>query len=263
MSNLIDGSRYSITAVKKALDILDLFDGCDHGLSLAELSRVSGLKKSSVLRILYTLRESDYVTYDDRTKTYSLGIKLYRLGMSKFDSLEARNIAKGYLQQLSSEMGMICYMGVREGDKIAIIEQAIPNTIPIWAQLMVRPGGYQDLYSTGIGRLFLALESDQEVMTYLERVDLQKHTESSIVDKEGIMALICEAREKKYSGNQGENEEFIFSVCAPVLGYAGKMIAGISLCGIKEMFFGEKYEMCVRKICETGMKISSELGFKP
>ena len=258
-----DGSQYSIAAVQKALEILDLFDGCDHGLSLAELSKISGMRKSSVLRILYTLRESEYVIYDEATKTYSLGIKLYRLGMSKYNSLDARRIAKGYLRELSTQMGMICYMGVREGDKVAIIEQALPVAIPIWAQLMVRPGGYQDLYSTGIGRLFLSQDSDEEVASYLDRAERRKHTESSIVNKEEIMTLVHEAREKKYSGNQGENEEFIFSVCAPVLGYSGKMVAGISLCGIKEMFIGEKYETCVQKIRETGLKISCELGYQP
>lgn len=255
-------SQYSIAAVQKALQILDLFDGCDHGLSLAELSKVSGMKKSTVLRILYTLREAEYVIYDEATKTYSLGIKLYCLGLTKYNSLDARKIAKRYLRELSTDMGMICYMGVREGDKVAIIEQALPNAFPIWAQLMVRPGGYQDLYSTGIGRLFLAQDRDEDVLSYLDRVDRRKHTESSIVNKDEIMSLVHEAREKKYSGNQGENEEFIFSVCAPVFGYSGKMIAGISLCGIKDMFIGEKYETCVQKIRETGLKISSELGYR-
>ena len=46
---------YTISSVKKALDILKLFDDQRPELTLSEISELSGIGKSSMLRFLYTL----------------------------------------------------------------------------------------------------------------------------------------------------------------------------------------------------------------
>ena len=71
---------------------------------------------------------------------------------------------------------------------------------------MVQGGGTRELYSTGIGRLFLAQDSDEEVERYLEQATLKKFTDTTITDKRALMELVRQARADGYSGNIGENE---------------------------------------------------------
>ena len=46
---------YTINAVKKAINLLKLFDDENRELTLSELSSMSGIGKSTMLRMLYTL----------------------------------------------------------------------------------------------------------------------------------------------------------------------------------------------------------------
>lgn len=225
---------YTVLSVKKALGLLKIFNNQTPELTLSEISQLSGIGKSSALRLLHTLVGEGFLSYDETTRKYSLGIELYRLGQCKFHSMNIRRTAARYLQALANQTNLICYLGVREGDLLAMTDQFLPLSIPSWTQLMVSSGGTRELYSTGIGRLFLAQESDEEVLEYLKRRPLTRFTDCTVVNPQEILALVQQARRLKYASNAGENEPHVHSICVPVYDMDGHMIAGISLSGLEE-----------------------------
>lgn len=119
------------------------------------------------------------------------------------------------------------------------------------------------MYSTGIGRLLLSADSDEEVMAYLDRVELRKFNELTIVDKQQILELVRQARREKISGNDGENEPYIYSICAPIYNMNGKIRAAISLGGMKEMIYSDRREEYTEMVRKTAEDISAELGYLP
>lgn len=254
------GRDYTIRAVQNALGVLKLFKRKSE-MTLSELSMMSGIGKSSMLRILFTLAKDGFVSYDEETQRYSLGLEVYRLGMQKFASLDLRKIAAKYLQVLADKNDKICYLGVREGDVLTMVEKVIPSRIPAWTQLLVQSGETSELYSTGIGRLFLAQDSPEEIESYFARVKPQKFTEDTITDKEVLKTLVAEAAEKNYSYNRGENEVYIGGLCAPIYNLDGKMVAGVSLCGMQDELFGEGYDLYLEQIIDTAREISREIGY--
>ncbi len=257
------GKDYTIAAVKRALDILLLFDRKHPKLTLTEISQLSGIGKSSVLRILYTLCSQDFLYYSEDTKQYRIGAAVYRLGNGANAQIDLRHIARKHLGRLAEETGMVCYIGTRQGDKMLYIEKVMPLTMPVWAQLTTKNEGTQELYSTGIGRLLLSKLSDEEVGQYLDRVQLVKHTDKTIVDRDRLMQIIREARETGISGNWGENEAFTYSICAPIYDVNHEMVAAMSLCGLKEMLYNDHYDRFVKMVRDTAMKISKEIGYLP
>lgn len=249
---------YTVLSVKKAIDLLKLFNNQNPELTLSEISQLSGMGKSSALRFLYTLVGEGFLSYDETTHKYSLGIELYRLGQCKFHSMNVRRIANRYLQALANQTNLICYLGIREGDMLAMTDQFLPLSIPSWTQLMVTSGGTCELYSTGIGRLFLAQESDEEVVAYLKRRPLTRFTDCTVVDPQQILALVQQARRLQYASNAGENEPHVHSVCVPVYNMEGNMIAGISLSGLQEDVTREGNLEQLRQVANT---ISKEMGY--
>jgi DNA-binding IclR family transcriptional regulator len=165
------------------------------------------------------------------------------------------------LQKLADEMGMICYIGIRQGDMLAMVGQILPPTVPVWTQLTVLGGGVSQLYSTGIGRLFLSQDSDDEICRYLDRIQPKKYTDATITDRAELLELIHQAGKQKYSGNFGENESRIYSLCAPVYQMDGTMVAGVSLCGMQEDISGSRHDYYLSRIRETAQAISKELGY--
>lgn len=253
---------YTITSVKRALDILKLFNDQRIELTLSEISELSGIGKSSILRFLYTLRNEDFIAYDEETKKYSLGVEMYRLGITKYSSLDLRKIAGRHLQRLSDETGMICYLSVREKDKLIMLDQLLPSNAPVWTQLVNRPGGSNELYSTGNGRLILSQDTDEDVMAYLNRVELKKFTDATITDKNVLLELVRQARRDGYSGNIGENEPHVYSLCAPIYNRVGQIVAACSICGMKDIICSDDYDHYLSKICGAAKRISFEMGYK-
>ena len=251
---------YTVYTVKNAIDLLKCFDKQHQELTLSELSGLSGINKSNVLRLLYTLEKEDFVSYDNNSKKYSLGISLYRLGRLKYNSLDIRKIARKYLQGLCDELRFISYLGIRQGDQLIMLEKIFPRNVPIWAQLMAAQN-YRELYSTGIGRLLLSRETDEEVLKYMDRVKLRKITEKTITDKATLLVLVQQAREDRYSGNLGENEDDVGSICVPLYNQEGSIGAGISICGPTTEIYNNSFEENLKKLRTVAAEISQEWGF--
>ena len=98
-------------------------------------------------------------------------------------------------------------------------------------------------------------------MKYLDRVNIEKFTDETITDKEEILSIIKEARRTGISGNIGENEPHVYSVCAPVLDNEGHMVAGISLCGLKDVFYNEDHEKYIDMLKKTVADVSHDIGY--
>lgn len=253
---------YTITAVQRASQILKLFKHNGKELSISEISQLSGLGRSSVLRFVYTLRKEGFLSFDELTKKYSLGIEVYKLGVLKYENMNLRVIANKYLHEVADEEKVICYIGVREGDQLAMIDKILPSDKPSWAQLTVSSGGCMELYSTGIGRLFLAHDTDLEVERYLNKSETFKiKTDKTVISKEELWREIKSARELGYNVNKGENEPNIYGICAPVYDRSGKMVAGVSICGLDQVC-ELKYNHLCEVIVSVGNRISNELGYE-
>lgn len=251
---------YTISAVQKALKILKLFDENHFEMSLSEISAMAGVGKSSTLRLLYTLASEGFIEFDEKNKTYSLGLVPLHLSILKKNHLDVRKIAVPYLQEISDTKDVICYLGIQREDKVLMIECVVPRIAPSWAQLMIRPGGMRELYSTGIGRLFLSRMPEEELKEYLNHVQVEQFTDKTVTDKTKLHELIKKAGKEGYSFNDGENEPYISSVCAPVFDYNKDMVAGISICGIQELIDGERREELIQDIIRTAGRISARLG---
>lgn len=251
---------YTISAVQKALKILKLFDENNFELTLSEISALTGVGKSSTLRLLFTLAAEGFIEFDENTKKYSLGLEPLHLSVLKKNHLDLRKIAVPYLQELSDRNDAICYLGIKRDEKVLMIECIVPRVAPSWAQLMIRPGGMRELYSTGIGRLFLSKLPDEELEEYMNSVQIESFTEHTITDKNMLLDLIKKAGKEGYSYNDGENEPYISSICAPVFGYNKEMIAGISICGIQELIDGDRRESIKQEVIKTAARISARMG---
>ena len=116
----------------------------------------------------------------------------------------------------------------------------------------------------GVGPAFTAREdSDAAVERYLDRIQLKKFTNATITDRQALLELIRQARRDNYSGNIGENEEHIYSLCAPVYGLSGTMVAGVSLCGLQDVVCSDQYDSYLQSIRQVADDISRELGYSP
>jgi len=104
-----------VDAVDRALSLLDCFDEESESLTLAELSRRSGLYKSTILRLSVSLERFGYLVRGTDGR-YRLGPALWRLGSLYRRSFDLAEVIRPELKILVDETGETASFYVREGD---------------------------------------------------------------------------------------------------------------------------------------------------
>jgi DNA-binding IclR family transcriptional regulator len=91
-------------SLERALSILNTFNNDRQTLTAAELARMVGLPRATVMRLCHTLVKYRFLRQEKESKRYSLGIKLFELGSIVFNSMSLRRIASPYLKELQKDL---------------------------------------------------------------------------------------------------------------------------------------------------------------
>jgi DNA-binding IclR family transcriptional regulator len=103
-------------AVDRALLVLVAFREGDRGLTLGELSRRTGLYKSTLMRLLASLERQRFVLRRP-DGAWSLGPTLFRLGALFEQSLDLKSLVEPTLRALAVATGESVSLYVRERDR--------------------------------------------------------------------------------------------------------------------------------------------------
>ena len=77
--------RSTVRALDKAINTLEIIASLDRDIDLAGISKHAGIPKSTMLRLLNTLRSHNLIHQDEKTRRFSLGLELIALGRAGND----------------------------------------------------------------------------------------------------------------------------------------------------------------------------------
>lgn len=109
-------SKAGVAAVDRAFDILHAFTHERSVLTLAELSRATGLYKSTILRLLGSLEKYNFV-WQRADGSYQLGPGLLGLASIFQDSFSLRQFVEPALEELVSMTSEGATFLIRDGDE--------------------------------------------------------------------------------------------------------------------------------------------------
>ena len=107
-----ENSKYAIKVLSKTLKILELLGEKQVPLTATEISDMLGMNKASTFRILKNLEDSDFIERDEETARYSLGLKIYSLGMSAEPHTRLKKITRPFLEKLNQRCGETVHLAV-------------------------------------------------------------------------------------------------------------------------------------------------------
>lgn len=212
-----------VASVVDALQILDCFRSQD-SLGLKEIYQRTGINKSRILRFAGSLEACGLLVYDDRTRAYNLGSKLYYLGgiiEKRYSSLIAA--VSPILEELVCQTGSVAYLSVRHGLQRLVLARRRP---PDAEEKIIKDGQVRPLLLGANGRVLLAFEEAEERELILERL-----SEAGMLN--GSLAKLAEAftetRERGYAVAFGESKPRYFVVSVPLINRAGTLLGSIGL----------------------------------
>lgn len=105
-----------VEAVERALSLLDSFQEDRSALSLAELAEITGMHKSTILRLAGSLQRFGYLIRNE-DGVFRLGPTVQRLGNIYGKSLNLEAVIRPELERLRTETGETASFYVRDGKK--------------------------------------------------------------------------------------------------------------------------------------------------
>lgn len=141
-----------IEALARGLRILRCFGPGVKSLGNLELAQLTGLPKSTVSRIVYTLTTEGYLRYHADTGRYSPGYGVLALGFGLLASLEVRQLARPLMEELAHETGGAVALGAFDGQAMTYVE-AIHGSSALYLRL---PVGHRLGPDSAMGRAYLA-----------------------------------------------------------------------------------------------------------
>lgn len=151
--------RKFIEALARGLDVLRAFQPGDGFLGNQDIAQRTGLPKSSVSRLTYTLTQLGYLTYSDRMEKYQLGSGVLALGYAFVSNLAIRQIAKPLMQELANNTGTSVGLADRDRLKMIYVEYCSPTNVMAFRHEV---GDRVPLSTGSAGRAYIAALSDDE-----------------------------------------------------------------------------------------------------
>ena len=208
--------------------ILEAMSRYERDVSLAVLAEGVGFPKSTLVRLLQTMRHHGIVQQDPRTRRYRLGTALIHLGKAAERQFDLERIVRPFLAELTRSTGETASFAVLEGDRAVYLAQVPSDSIirgvpPIGAEL--------DLHCTAVGKVLLTSFSGEQIESFIREHGLPRHTEKTIVNAESLRKELERIRRNGYALDDEEAEHGGRCIAAPVSDDRGQVVAAVSITG--------------------------------
>ena len=214
-----------MTSLARGLEVIRGFSREQRRLSIAQLSRQTGISRAAVRRCLYTLRELGYVNSEDG-RHYSLQPKLLGLGYAYLSSTPMVVTAQPFLDRVSEAVNESCSLGTLDGEDILYLARSVTSRI---ISVTLNVGSRLPAYCTSIGLVLLAHLPQPELDEYLSQVELKPFTEHTITSRQKLREQLEQVRRQGYAVADQLMELGVRSMAVPVSNAAGSVIAGMNV----------------------------------
>jgi DNA-binding IclR family transcriptional regulator len=245
-------------AVLRAISLLKVFTENHPVWTLADLSRYSGLNKTTAYRLLTALESEGLIMRNPDTETYALGPEIIALGGRALRSNSLRSISKEELRALAEKTGETTTIEVLIGKDVLILEEAVGAHLISGVPSV---GTRWPAFATSTGKAIFAYLPDALVDTLI-KPPLPQITPKTITSPEVLRKELQRIREKGYSVADEELELGFVAIGAPIWNHDGEVAGAISLGGPAIRLTSSRLADVSRLVISAARRISSRLGYR-
>jgi IclR family transcriptional regulator, acetate operon repressor len=209
----------------KAMDVLELIASSPTPLRFTDLLALSDQPRGTLHRQVMNLIEEDLLSIG-RDQTYELGLRLMRFAAKSWSRNRFREIAEPIIRKLHEATGETVHLGVLSGSEVIYLDKVESRqSVRMYSQI----GNASPTYCTGVGKCALSTLDDAKVRALLAKVNFKRHTPTTLVDMNALIAELHEIRRDGIGFDREEHEPGIHCVAAPVMSRDGALAAGLSV----------------------------------
>jgi IclR family transcriptional regulator, pca regulon regulatory protein len=219
-----EGDPNFVLSLARGLAIIEAFEGHKEGLSVADLSRQTGLSRAAVRRVLITLEMLGYAELSGRV--FRLRTRVLKLGFSYLSSTSLPAMAQPILEQITERVHESSSISVLDGDQIVYVARSAAKRV---MSVGLSVGSRLPCYCTSMGRVLLASLPDETSLAYIERIQIKALTPRTVTCKTELAEIIRRVRSDGFALADEELELGLRSIAVPVKTRQGETIAAMNI----------------------------------
>jgi DNA-binding IclR family transcriptional regulator len=223
-------------------------------LTLTAIAERAGLPLSTTHRLV-----AEWINWGGISKQadgrYSLGLRLWEVGVQTPTARNLRNIALPYLEDLYEVAHQHVHLAILDGTEALYLEKLSGHgAVPI----VSRVGGRLPLHATGVGLVLLASAPPAFLDDYLSH-PLAQLLPATVTSPEQLRRRLAEIRAVGIAHMREEMTAGSSSIAAPILDRSGVVVAAVSIVFPTAPGWDPEQEAAVRTAARG---ISRSLGYR-
>jgi len=241
---------------ERTIEILELIASTDRELTLSDIAKALEMPKTSAFDILETLVHMNmlYIRVNG-LKTYHIGVKAYSIGSNYSKTSLLLNASEPIIKDLAKATGLTILIAKETSGEIVFTLKQEPEK-----KIIATPniGDRLLLHTTSIGKAILAFSHKQDRL--MEKIELCAQTNKSITSKEDLVQAMEKIKAQGYATSNRENEDYTFSIGAPIFDHRGYVTAAIGTLGLYQESYDPTHDIALVK--QAAAQISRLQGYK-
>ncbi len=245
------------SALQRGFAVLHCFESASGPLANGDISRLTGIPKPTVTRLIATLVSIGYLRPSHEADHYQLSARVVRLARAFLDGIDVRSVARPYLAELAESTGASSFLAVREGADVVLVETWRSRSAIVLLRSEV--GSRLSLATSALGRAWLAALGEQALARVLDEL-ASVHGAAWPKMRRGLAAALAEVRRDGCSVSVGDWRPEINTAAVPLRTAEGELMA--INCGGPAFTVSERRlrETVVPRLKATAGAIAAEIG---
>lgn len=245
-----------IQSLDRGLIILEAVAKSNNPVSLADLTTILGIDRSSAFRLANTLKRRGFLAYPTGSKVYILGPAFWRLSHQYDWGTMLIRVSYEHLKRLASQTNETAHLAIREGKHALFIDHAATNHV---ISVSGQTGEMMPLYCTAHGKALLADFDLRELKSILGPGRLRAYTKNTIGSVTQLAKVCVQIKTRGFAIDDAEFQEGMRCLAAPIRAESGMIIGSIGISAPLQRFPEARYRDCARQVLAIAKEISAQL----
>lgn len=240
--------------IKRATEIIELVAESPH--TPGDIAEHFGVHRSTVFRQLQTLEQAGFVVHRS-DGTYDIGTRIISIAQQALEKIDLRRIAHDEIRSLHTLVGNTIHLAQLFENEVVYIDKVEGSDS---VRMSSRVGRLAMPHCSGVGKVILAQLPRNRRDEVLRNVEWKAHTETTFAKRDVLEDDLESIRTLGWGQDNGEFEDFVNCIAAPITNSTGAILGALSVTSIKVVKNLDELKVHLDVLLATTNKISQQLG---
>jgi IclR family acetate operon transcriptional repressor len=246
-----------VRSLTRGLLLLQRLSETSAGLGLTEIAGSLGLAPSTAHRLLNSMRQLDFVDFDEATGQWLIGVNAFVVGNAYLKTRDFVAQARPFMKQLVTETGETCNLAILDGESHVYVAQVECSEV---MRLVVQLGSRGKVHASAVGKALLSSMPENEVMRIIQSTGLPRLTNNTLRTPAAFVKELQLVRERGYAIDDEEQAVGLRCIAVNIYDEHCDAVGAISVSGPTARITNNRFPELSAAVVKNAAQISHAIG---